>query len=252
MQHFLACTAQISRFVQRATLAVVFGICQLAAGSVVAQSLPEEAIVQPSARLPEASLSASANAYVDQDSVRISLTAQVSDKAREKVSEVLDKALDSVLKQAKSDGRAKVSSGNYHVWPIHSEGGLITGWQGRADVILESTDVKGAAALAGQLADRVAVSNVYFFVSKRARQAAEASLLEQAAQAFSARAAAVAKAFGYQKFEIKALSLDEGGAAHSPMPRLLAASGPQKSEVPLEPGQENVTVVVRGSVYLLP
>jgi predicted secreted protein len=96
------------------------------------------------------------------------------------------------------------------------------------------------------------ISNLYFFVSTAAREATEAALLDQAAKAFTQRAQSTAKAFGYQGFRIKELALDGGGADYVPMPRMMLAGAAEKSSPPLEGGSENITVSVRGSVYLLP
>ena len=248
MQTFMP---SISRALCISLLTVSLG-AGVSAGCAYAQTPAPEPAIAARSSLPQASLSASAGIKVPQDSVRISLGAQAADAQREKVSVSIDKILDSVLKQAKADGRVKVYSGNYHVWPVHNEAGRITGWQGRADVLLEGSDLKAAAELAGQLSDRMSVNNVNFFVSSQAREKVEAALLDQAAQAFRSRAQAITQAFGFHHFEIKSLSLDGGGVEYAPMPRMMAASAPQKSAVPLEPGDENVTVSVRGEVYLLP
>ena len=244
---------QFRRNLVAATVVGVVGIFGVA--SVVAQEQPPAAEAAPHQQgsLPVATLSASATAEVEQDTVRITLSTQVDDSDREKVSANLDRVLESVLKQAGLENRIKASSGNYRVWPVHGEDGKIKNWQGRADVLIESSDFKVASALAGQLSDRMAISNLHFFVSGAARQAAEAALLDQAAKSFTQRAQSMAAAFGYQGFRIKDLALDGGGAEFSPMPRMmLAAAAPDKTSPPLEGSTENVTVSVRGSVYLLP
>ena len=203
-------------------------------------------------RVPEAALSASASTEVEQDTVRITLSAQVSDANRETVSRNLDKTLQGVISKAKVVSAVDVSSGNYRVWPEHTESGKIKGWQGRADVMLESTDFAVASELAGQLSGQMAISNLYFFVSRKARESAEAGLLAQAANAFTQRAQAVAESFGYHGFRVKSLNLDGSGPDFSPMPRMMMAAAPEKTAPPLEPGVDTVTVSVRGVVYLLP
>jgi len=236
--------------------AVVVGVSGMfGAAPAVVQGQPSVTETVPSQQglLPVATLSASATTQVDQDTVRITLSTQVDDSRREKVSAGLDSVLASVLKQAPAESRVKVSSGNYRVWPVHGENGKIKGWQGRADVLIESSDFNAASAVAGQFSDRMSISNLYFFVSTAARNEAEAVLLDQAAKSFTQRAQSMAAAFGYQGFRIKDLALDGGGADYSPMPRMMvAAAAPEKSGPALEGGTENVTVSVRGAVYLLP
>ena len=230
----------------------VFGVFGVASVSAQGQSPVVETVYPLPTQSPIATLSASATSQVEQDMVRITLSTQVDDVSREKVSASLDRVLESVLKQARAEGRVKASSGNYRVWPVHADDGKIKGWQGRADILIESSDFSVASALAGQLSDRMGISNLYFFVSTAAREATEAALLDQAAKAFTQRAQSTAKAFGYQGFRIKELALDGGGVDYAPMPRMMLAGAAEKTSPPLEGGSENITVSVRGSVYLLP
>lgn len=218
----------------------------------VSANAPNDAVGQHSRQLPQATLAASASADVDQDTITITLATQVSHETQQQVSAALSATLDSVIKQAKSETRVKTSSGNYRVWPSRNDKGEITGWQGRADVMLESSDFPAASILAGELSDRMAIANMQFSVSPQVRQKTEADLLNNAAQAFTARANAIAKAFGYEAFRIKSLALDGTGADYSPMPRMMmATAGAEKAAVPLEAGTETVTVSVRAEVYLL-
>lgn len=240
------------RNVLAAAVVGVFGVFGVVSVSAQGQSPVAETAYPLLTQSPIATLSASATSQVEQDTVRVTLSTQVDDASREKVSANLDRVLESVLKQARAEGRVKASSGNYRVWPVHADDGKIKGWQGRADVLIESSDFSVASALAGQLSDRMGISNLYFFVSTAAREVTEVALLDQAAKAFTQRAQSTAKAFGYQGFRIKELALDGGGADYAPMPRMMLAGAAEKTSPPLEGGSENITVSVRGSVYLLP
>ncbi|MBC2770868.1 SIMPL domain-containing protein [Pusillimonas minor] len=220
--------------------------------AAVAQNIvPDAPALMRKGQLPLAALNASASSQVSQDTIKITLAAQVANASHQKVSAGLTQALDSVVKQAKAVSSVKTYSGNYRVWPLTNDEGKITGWQGRAEVILESTDFEAASGLAGQLSDRMSIANLQFSVSPQVRAKAEADLLNDAAQAFKGRAQSVAQAFGYQGFRIKTLSLDGGGAEYAPMPRMMMAASADKMAVPLEAGVETVTVSVRGEVYLL-
>lgn len=222
-----------------------------APGAVAQNIMPGTPAQVREGQLPLAALTASASSQVSQDTIKITLAAQVANASHQTVSTELTQALDSVVKQAKAVSTVKAYSGNYRVWPLTNDEGKITGWQGRAEVILESTDFEAASGLAGQLSDRMPIANLQFSVSSQVRAKAEADLLNDAAQAFKARAQAAAQAFGYQGFRIKTLSLDGGGAEYTPMPRMMMAASADKMAVPLEAGVETVTVSVRGEVYLL-
>ncbi|WJJ94148.1 SIMPL domain-containing protein [Neopusillimonas aromaticivorans] len=207
----------------------VFGVFGVVPVSAQGQSPVAETAYPLLTQSPIATLSASATSQVEQDTVRVTLSTQVDDASREKVSANLDRVLESVLKQARAEGRVKASSGNYRVWPVHADDGKIKGWQGRADILIESSDFSVASVLAGQLSDRMGISNLYFFVSTAAREATEAALLDQAAKAFVQRAQSTAKAFGYHGFRIKELALDGGGADYAPMPRMMLAGAAEKT-----------------------
>src|SRR5690606_2274474 len=92
----------------------------------------------------------------------------------------------------------------------------------RGEITLESKDFAAASALATQLSDKAAISQISCSLSREARQAAEEKLLKQAADAFRARAQAAATAFGFGAYHVKDLELSGGGSA-VPAPRPMAA-----------------------------
>ena len=203
---------------------------------------------------PQASLQAEAVAEISQDTVRITLATEVSDATQSAVAQALSKTLEEVMQQAKdkvgANDKIKISSGNYHVWPMNDRDGKITNWRGRGEIILESTDFAAASDIASSLSDRMPIANLVFSVSPKVRAQKEAALLEQAAQAFRDRAQALTDAFGYAGYDIKEIDLGGAGARYeSAAPRAMAMAGSQ-AKVPLESGTEMVTVSVRGSIFL--
>lgn len=201
---------------------------------------------------PQASLQAQAVREVAQDAVRITLATEVSAETQAQVSESLGKMVNDTLAAARKNTDVKSRSGMYRVWPMNDQNGRISNWRGRAEIILESTNIGAASALAGELSAAMPVSGLYFYLSPKARAAIEEELLAEAAKAFTDRAQAVATALGFKGFEIREVSVGGAGARYeSAAPRMLAmAADKAAAPVPAEPGTEEVSVSVSGSVFL--
>jgi len=200
---------------------------------------------------PQATLQAQASAQVAHDTVRITLASEVSDASQTAVADTLSKTLDEVMQQAKGHEGIKVTSGNYHIWPMNDKDGKISNWRGRGEIFLESKDFAAASKLASRLSDRMPIANLSFSVSPQERARQEEALLTKAADAFRDRAKATAEAFGFAGYSIKEITLGGAGTRYeaAAAPRMMAMAA-DKASVPLEGGTELVTVSVRGSIFL--
>lgn len=209
-----------------------------------------------SGKLPQASLNAEASAVIAQDTVTITLAAELGDPSQAKVNSSLTKLLGSVMQDAKAaakeNAKIKVSSGNYRLWPFYDKNGKIANWQGRGEIFIESGDFAAASDLAGKLADRMPISNLSFSVSPAARAKQEQALLKQAADAFRERAQALTEAFGFASYTVRTLDLGGSGAhmPYQPAPRMMSMAADKAAGAPLEAGTEQITLSVRGTVFL--
>jgi len=207
-------------------------------------------------RSPEMTLQATASSEVKQDTVRISLSAEVEAPDQPAAGKKLTAALDDVIKRARDTKGVEVRTGGYNVWPNTNSKGKIGTWRGQGEVVLESKDFEAAAALASKLSDKTAISNISFSLSREAREAEERKLLKEAAQAFKDRALAAANAFGFSGYRLSKLELG-GAGGPVPMPRMLGAaamakdaSGGYSPDVPLEAGDVTVSIAVNGTIVL--
>ncbi|AEC22227.1 hypothetical protein PT7_3687 [Pusillimonas sp. T7-7] len=202
---------------------------------------------------PQATLQAEANAEIAQDTVKITLAAELSDTTQTAVADALTKTLQDTMAQAKAAAKGKagikISSGNYRIWPMNDKDGKITNWRGRAEILLESTDFAAASELAASVSDRMPVANLSFSVSPQERAKKEEALLVEAAQAFRDRAQALTDAFGYAGYSVKEINLGGSGARYEAAPRMMAMAA-DKASVPLEGGTEMVSVSINGSIFL--
>lgn len=216
-------------------------------------ALPAQAHDQPKPRAPQATLNAQASVVVPQDTVRVSLVTELSADSQTDVAQALNKVLDSVMKDAKAQSVVQVRSGAYRIWPITDRETKVTQWWGHGEIILTSTDVAAAAELAGKLDDRMPIGGMTFSVSPERRAEAEQNLLDQAVDAFKARAQALTQALGFDSFAYRTIELGGDGGQVSPMPRMMmSAMAADKVAAPMEVGTETITVSVHGTILLLP
>ncbi len=207
-------------------------------------------------RAPELTLQATASSEVKQDTVRISLSAEVEAQDQPAAGKKLTAALEDAVKRARDTKGVEVRTGGFNVWPNTNNKGKIASWRGQGEIVLESKDFEAAAALASKLSDKTAISNISFSLSREAREAEERKLLKEAAQAFKDRALAAANAFGFSGYRLSKLELG-GSGGPMPMPRMMGAaamakdaSGGFSPDVPLEAGDVTVSIAVNGTIVL--
>ena len=210
-------------------------------------------------RSPELTLQATASSEVKQDTVRISLSAEVDAPDQPAAGKKLTALLDDVVKRARDTKGVDVRTGSFNVWPNSSSSSKVVknaGWRGQGEIILESKDFAAAAALASKLSDKTAISNISFSLSREVREAEERKLLKEAAQAFKDRALAASNAFGFSGYRLSKLELGGSGGV-TPMPRMMGAMAKDASggaafsaDVPLEAGDVTVSISVNGTIVL--
>lgn len=202
-------------------------------------------------KFPYASLRAEAVTEVARDTVRITLAAEARESEQAVVAASLSRTVDSVMQQLRGQEGVKTYSGNFQVWPMNDRDGRISDWRGRAEIILESMDFELASKLASDVSDRMPISNLDFSVAPEERARYEAELLKEAAGAFQERAAAMAKAFGFESYTIRELRLGGAGANYQPEARrMMAMAADASGGIALEGGTERISLAVEGTIFL--
>lgn len=204
-------------------------------------------------RAPRLSLQAQASSDVQQDTVTITLASEIEGQDQTDVAKRLTEQLNKTLEAARGEKGVEARNGAYRLWPNTDRDGKITAWRGRAEVLLESKDLPAAAALAARLSGHMPISNIGFSLSPEARAAEEQRLLQEAAEAFSQRAGAAAKAFGFSGYDIRNIDLGGSGTVYSKGPEMgMARAALYADSAPpeLEAGTATVTVSVQGEVAL--
>ena len=226
-------------------------ICALLAGaaSVFAQ---QNAPVVPQNVVQ---LAASGTVEVQQDLLNISMTTTREGADATAVQTQLKAALDSALTEAKKSaqpGQLDVRTGNYSLYPRYGKDGKITAWQGTTELVLEGRDFARISATAGKI-QTLTLGNVSFGLSREQRQKVEADAQNQAIERFKARAADIAKSFGFTAYSLREVAVNANDQGFVPRPRMMAMEAKASmsdAAVPVEAGKTSVVVTVSGSVQL--
>ncbi|RYF07447.1 MAG: DUF541 domain-containing protein [Comamonadaceae bacterium] len=221
------------------------------AGAVLAQTsapAPVQNVLQ---------LSATGTVEVQQDLLVLTLatTKEASDAAA--VQTQLKQALDSALAEAKRSAQPEqmdVRTGTFGLFPRYGKDGKITGWQGRAELVLQGRDFARITSTAGKI-QTMQIGQVAFDLSREARAKVEGEAQTQAIEQFKVRASDLAKGFGFTGYTLREVAVNSNEMIPGPRPRMMAMEAKASSmsadaAVPVEAGKAQVVVNVSGSVQL--
>jgi predicted secreted protein len=201
-------------------------------------------------------LSATGTVEVQQDLLVMNLGTSKEGGDAATVQTQLKQALDAALAEAKRNaqpGQMDVRTGSFGMFPRYGKDGKINGWQGRAELVLEGRDFARITATAGKI-QTLSISQVGFGLSREARAKVESEAQTQAIEQFKARAAELAKAFGFSNYALREVAVNSNESMPGPRPRMMAAEAKMgsyaDSPVPVEAGKAQVIVNVSGSVQM--
>lgn len=200
---------------------------------------------------PTLQLQAAARTEIPNDEMVVSLAverrgAQIGALNRDVLSQ-----LNAAIKEAKSVPNIDARLGGVMTQP-HWVNNRQDGWQVRGEVILESTDIEALSQLSGRLAKTLQLTGVQFRLSSERRTREENALLTEAADSFRGKADAAAKAFGFNSYTVRELSLQPGDGGPPPFQPMMSmrAAAAEAVPVPAEGGRSEIVVTVSGSVEL--
>ncbi len=145
-----------------------------------------------------------------------------------------------------------VRTGNFSLYPRYGRDGKPSGWQGSAELILEGRDFARISTTAGKI-QSLTMGGVSFGLSREQRAKSEAEAQTLAIERFKARAADIAKGFGFTSYGLREVSVNANDQGFMPRPRLMALEAKAalaEAPVPVEAGKSSVTVTLSGSVQL--
>ena len=200
-------------------------------------------------------LQASGTVEVQQDLLMMALTVSRDGTDPAAVQAQLKAALDAALTEAKRNaqpGQLDVRTGNFALYPRHNRDGRIGGWTGTAELILEGRDFARITQTAGRI-NTMTLGGVSFGLSREQRAKVEGEAQAQAIERFKARAAELARGFGFTGYTLREVAVNANEPGFAPRMRMAAQEArvaAADAPVPVEPGRSAVTVTVSGSVQL--
>lgn len=200
-------------------------------------------------------LAATCTLEVQQDLLvlQLSTTREGADPAQ--VQAQLKTALDAALTEARKSaqpGQMDLRTGNFSLYPRHSRDGRISSWQGTAELVLEGRDFARITQTAGRI-QSMTMGGVSFGLSREQRAKVETEAQALAIERFKAKAAELAKGFGFTGWSLREVAVQSNDHGMPPRPRMMAMEAKAASAdmaVPVEAGKSTVVVTVSGTVQL--
>jgi len=200
-------------------------------------------------------LSASASVDVPQDLLTITMNTVRDGADAAAVQGQLKAALDAALAEARKSvlpGQLDVRTGNFNLYPRHGRDGKLTGWQGSTELVLEGRDFARISTTAGKI-QTLTLGAVGFGLSREQRLKSEGEAQALAIERFKARAADIARGFGFTGYTLREVTVNASDQGFIPRPRVMALearAAMADAPVPVEAGKSAVSVTVSGSVQL--
>lgn len=201
------------------------------------------------------SLQATATAEVPKDLMTVTLTTTREGTDANVVQAALKQALDAALAEAKrvaKPGQIDVRTGNFSLYPRYTNKGVISGWQGSSELIVEGRDMPGLGALTGKIST-MTIARVNYGLSREAGERNEGEVTAKAIASYRAKAAEVSKQFGYSGYTIREVNVQANEQPGNPIPMMRVQAMSKASEdtaLPVEAGKAVVLVTVSGTVQM--
>ena len=201
------------------------------------------------------SLSSSASMEVVRDMLQVTFGTTREGLDAAAVQSQLKQALDAALAEAKRaarPGQLDVQTGNFSISPRYTSKGVVSGWQGSAELIVDGRDMQAIGQLTGRITT-LTISRVGYNLSRELREKSEGEVSAQAISRYRAKAADYAKQFGYAGYVIREVSVNSNEQItprFAAPAQMKAMSASADEALPVEPGKGTVTVNVSGSVQM--
>jgi predicted secreted protein len=196
-------------------------------------------------------LTGEATREVANDQMTAVMVVESTDANAAALATLLNRTTADAQRAAAEFGAVKVRTGGSQTYPVYDRANKQTGWRGRAEVRLESRDFQQMAQLVARLQTSMQLAGISFAVSPELRRQTENELINEAVNAFRARADIAAKSLGARGYRIKRVSINSGTQFGQPRPvmRMAAASAEAAPPPPsFEGGTSQVQVNVQGTV----
>ena len=202
-------------------------------------------------------LTANASLEVAQDLLTLTLSTIKEGAEPTIVQSEVRQALDAAVAEAKravQPGAMEIRTGTISLQPRYGRDSKISGWIGKAELIMEGHDFARIGSTASRV-QTMTIANAFFSLSREARVKAEAQVQSAAIERFKARATEIATSFGFTAYTLREVSVsgdEQGGNFFRPQMMAMSAKSAMSDSapMPLESGKSTVLVSVNGAVVL--
>ena len=200
-------------------------------------------------------LSASGTVDVQQDTLTLNLSTTRDGSDPLLVQTQLRQALEAAMAEVKKTSQSvamEVRTGGFSLQPRTNREGKVVSWSGTTELVLEGRDFARIGTAAARV-QTLTIANANFSLSRELRTQIEAQAQQMAVDRFKAKAADLARGFGFAGYTLREVSVSSADQGWSPRPRMVAMelkSMAADAPVPMEAGKSAVVVNVSGSVQL--
>jgi predicted secreted protein len=200
-------------------------------------------------------LTATGTVEVQQDLLNLVLTVTREGSDPNVVQAQLKAALDAALTEARKAAQPSqldVRTGNFELYPrFEQQDRKIAGWRGTAELVLEGRDFPRITQTAARV-QTMTLGGISFGLSREQRVKVEGEAQAIAVERFKAKAADLAKSFGFAGYSLREVAVNSNDQGFVPRQRFFEApmAAAASRAVPVESGKSAVTVTLSGSVQL--
>ena len=200
-------------------------------------------------------LQASATVEVPKDLMTVTLNTTREGVDANTVQSGLKQALDAALAEAKrvaKPGQIDVRTGNFSLYPRYTNKGVISGWQGTSELVIEGRDMQGLGQLTGKIST-MTIARVGYGLSREVREQSEGDVTGKAIASYRAKAAEATKQFGFSGYVVREVNVQANEQPGNVIPMMRAQTMSKMADdaaLPVEAGKAVVTVTVSGTVQM--
>ncbi len=224
---------------------------RIATLSLALATLCSTAVMADEARYNQIALRTEVSQTVAHDLMQVTLYSEAQDKDPAKLAAGITTSINTALQQARKSTGVTISLGNRNSYPVYDDNQRISAWRERAEIRLESADFATLSKLTGELLQQLKMGDMSFSVASPTQKKTEEALLQDAVNAFKARAQVATTALGGKGYKLVSLSLN-GGGFHNPRPmRMQMESMSMGKAAPtpeIEAGSSQVSVNADGVI----
>jgi predicted secreted protein len=214
------------------------------------------AVVADEARYNQIALRTEVSQTVAHDLMQVTLYSEAQHQDPAKLAADITNTINAALQQARKSSGVTISLGSRNSYPVYGDNKgddqpRISAWRERAEIRLESADFAALSKLTGELLQQLKMADMSFSVASPTQKKTEEALLQDAINAFKARAQLATTALGGKDYKLVSLSLN-GGGFQSPRPmRMQMDSYSMAKAAPtpeIEAGSSQVSVSADGVI----